>query len=124
MEIKLFEIRDRMTFIPCFGILMAPSEAKAAPPCGHGAALWSQGLAETFLLRRAGFSFDAPLVLFGRLEGGECQYDPYDWRGDTRTMRFAHRYIQANWPKLRSGDVIDIEFILGETKTSKESERG
>jgi hypothetical protein len=35
----------------------------------------------------------------------------------------AHRYIEENWNALSDGDVIDVEFILGETKEKKISER-
>jgi hypothetical protein len=113
METKLFEVRDRATFIPCFGILMTPLRS--------GAETFD---AEAFLLRRAGYGFDQPLVLFGRLEGGAggCQYDPYDWSAAARTMRWAHRYVAEHWSELTSGSVIDVEFILGETKAPKVSE--
>gem|GEM_PF-2943358 len=50
-------------------------------------------------------------------------YDPYDWSGTPRTYREAHKYIKQNWGILESGDVIDVEFILGETDTCKISER-
>lgn len=35
----------------------------------------------------------------------------------------AHRYIESYFDKLNSGDVIDVEHILGETKEPKVSER-
>ena len=110
MQIKLFEVRDRATFIPCFGILMGP-----CPQAG--------GLVSEYLLRRAGYGFEYPLVLFGRLEDGECQHDPYNWRGSARTMPEAHRHVSLHWNELSSGDVIDVEFILGEKATPKVSER-
>ena len=111
MQVKLFEVRDRATFIPCFGILMVPGEGS------HGE--------EGYLLRRAGFGFDNPLVLFGRLEGGECRYDVYDWTpGGSRTMQQAHHYVSENWDRLQSGAVIDVEFVLGETEEPKVSEWG
>lgn len=119
MQIKLFEVRDRSTAIPCFGILMAPSETPNAPE-------WlatGQGLAEEYLLRRAGFGFTYPLVLFGRLEGGEIRHDPFSWNRPPRTVAEAHRYVAAHWDGLNSGDVIDVEFILGEKDTAKVSER-
>ena len=51
-------------------------------------------------------------------------YDPYNWVRDTRTKRTAHSHIERNWADLRDGDVIDVEFILGETAIKKVSERG
>jgi hypothetical protein len=29
-------------------------------------------------------------------------------------MPSAHEYIQDNWDKLKSGDIIDVEILLGE----------
>jgi hypothetical protein len=109
MRVKLFEVRDRATFIACFGILMGGE---------------SMLVAEKFLLRRSGFGLEDPLVLFGRLEGGECQYDPYAWsaRGG-RTVAEAHRYVSEHWDELESGAVIDVEYVLGETAAPKGTER-
>lgn len=113
MQVKLFEVRDRATFIPCFGILMAPADGRAN-------ASWEE---EDYLLRRAGFGFDNPLVIFGRLEGGGCQWDPYAWSVPPRTVPEAHRYVAAHWDELESGDVVDVEFVLGERTEPKASER-
>ena len=111
MEVKLFEVRDRATFIPCFGIRMSPGYTAHGSFCPK----------ETFLLRRAGFGLEEPLVLFGRLDGGECNHDPFAWGG--RTLAVAHRYIAEEWSSLRSGDVVDVEFVLGEKSSPKLSER-
>lgn len=99
MEIKLFEVRDIATFIPCIAIELS----------GH----------DGFLARRAGYG--EPCVLFGRLEGGKFTYDPYDW-GDRTTFN-AHKFINENWDELETNAVIDVEFILGETGAKKKSER-
>ena len=108
MDTKLFEVRDRGTFIPVIATLMIPVGTEAD--------------AEAFLLKRAGFDFDSAFVLLARLEGGDALYDPFGWVN--RTMRTAHIYIQDNWDALRSGDVVDVEFILGERPAPKISERG
>lgn len=109
MHLKLFEVRDRMTFIPCFAFLTSPSSIH---PMAH---------AEDFLLRRAGFDPALPQIIFGTLECLEkTKWDPNDWRD--RTMTTAHEYIQRNWYALNSGDVIDIEFIKGERESPKLSE--
>lgn len=106
MEIKTLEIRDRGTFLPMFAALCEASNS-----------------GQHYLLRRAGYGPDSPrLVLFGYLEGrGHCYYDPYNW-GD-RTKQTAHLYIQDHWDELKDGDVIDVEFILGESTEKKISER-
>jgi hypothetical protein len=49
-------------------------------------------------------------------------YDPYDWVGD-RTKPHAHQFIMEHWQELRDGDVIDVQFILGETDSPKVSEQ-
>jgi len=122
MQVKLFEVRDAATFIPCFGILMSPTPNWSGPVYDYGPDGTSNE-AETHLLRRAGYGFEYPLVLFGRLEGGETNHDPFNWRGPSRTMPEAHRFITLHWKDLESGTIIDVEYILGETKTSKVSER-
>lgn len=106
MIVKLFEIRDKGTFIPVMAVLM-----------------WSDLKEENYLLDRSGYSANNLLVTVTMLAGGSGQSscDQFDWR--SRTMRFAHDHIQNNFTKLSSGDVIDIKYILGETNTKKLSER-
>jgi hypothetical protein len=99
-EVKEFEILDRATFIPSLGISVE---------------------GDTWLSRRSGYG--SRCILLTRLGGGSaCCYDPYEWVG-ARTMRVAHQYIEENWDQLESGEVIDVEFILGETDEKKESEK-
>lgn len=114
MITKAFEVRDKATFIPVVAILMVPNG-------------WPSLLdnSERFLLRRSGYGFDHPSVLLCRMEASgtdrNATYDPYSW--SDRTFTVAHCYIEKNWNTLNSGDVIDVEFILGETKEPKRSER-
>ena len=110
MITKLFEIRDRNTFIPVL-----------ATKIDH------EIDAQSWLLNRAGFlkpfTPDDFFILLCDIKGGggECQTSAYDWRG--RAMATAHDHIVKNWDQLKDGDVIDVEFILGETKVKKASER-
>lgn len=112
MEVKLLEICDEATFIPAMAVR-----------------LLSRDDAEFYLLRRAGYSEaqiqlpnpQEPYIILWRLEGGPANYDPYDWTN--RTMANAHKFIIENWRTLQSGQVIDVQFILGETKEPKRSER-
>lgn len=102
METKLFEIRDSMTMIPAVGVLV---NGDSGP-----------------LARRAGYG-DVDCVLLTYLVGQRpANYDPYAW-GD-RTMTVAHDYIARHWSKLASGAVVDVEHILGESRTAKRSEVG
>lgn len=114
MFIKLFEVRDRATFIPAMAVLLRNRTPE-----------------EFFLLRRAGFgSYEiggdwplhnaVPYVLLVHLGTSRAHHDSYDW--GNRTMSVAHAHIINHWDELESGDVLDVEFILGETPTKKHSE--
>lgn len=108
IETKLFEVRDCGTFIPCFGIRCATAALK--------------GL-ERYLMRRAGFSDDIPCVLFGSLYyPRNAHWDPFEHGPGGRTMQAAHLHIEKHWDELESGVLIDVEFLLGETNSPKQSE--
>lgn len=106
VESKALEIRDEGTFIPALAVDMNPSN--------NG---------QHYLLRRCGYRCDGrPNVILTHLAGrGEATNDPYQWGG--RTWPVAHNYIIEHWEELRDGDVVDVQFILGETKAPKISER-
>lgn len=108
IETKLFEIRDRMTFIPIVAV-----------SCRRTTEVTEQ---EQYLFFRAGYCVNNTCILLLRASGGDVAYcDWTDWSG--RTFPVAHEYITLKWDKLQSGDVIDVEFILGETSEKKQSER-
>ena len=108
MKVKCLEIRDRMTFIPVICIWPTPDNE-----------------AQRYLLRRDGYRGDDSehciIMIDAQCRG--CAYDAYDWPGGSRTKKVAHNYIRENWNNLNDGDVIDVEFILGETGARKVSER-
>ena len=99
MTIKLIEIRDRGTTVPAMAIQVSGADG--------------------FLMRRAGFG-DVPMVYLVQLATQIAKYDPYNW--GNRTMGRAHLHIAEHWDELKDGDVVDVEFILGETDTPKVSE--
>lgn len=109
MQTKIFEVRDEGTFIPLFAVDMHSGNPE-----------------ERYLLRREGYScaFGIPNIAIAKLSADIrdrfCN-DPYAW-GD-RTFATAHHYIIAHWYELKSGDVIDVSFILGETPKPKDSEQ-
>ncbi len=105
METKLFELRDKATFIPIIAIKMRSNESQ-----------------EKWLLRRAGYGEDFDLFLVTALNGySQARYDKFEWQN--RTWTYAHDHIEKNWNSLNSGDVIDVEYLLNETKEPKTSER-
>jgi hypothetical protein len=110
MEAKTIEIRDRMTFIPALAVSLKPGN-----------------LDDLYLLVRGGYDV-APgskvnYVVLWRLEGGGPMYwSPDDWGDQPRTMKAAHEHIWLHWNEVESGDVVDVEFILGETDEPKVSE--
>ena len=101
---KRFEIRDRMTCIVAAALNMA----------AH-----SESDQSNWLVRKAGYV--SPAIFVIHMSDGVGRADPYEW--NTRTMQAAHQYIEANWDSLKDGDLIDVEFILGESKAPKVSER-
>ena len=106
MTVKLFEVRDRGTTMAMIGIACARVEARSER--------------EILLLERAGYGDRC--ILLGSLDGGKFAYDPYDQFNGARTRGAAHLYIEENWDSLKSGDIIDVEFILGETPAPKETD--
>ena len=111
MICKLFEIRDEGTFIVAMAVQLSPSNNK-----------------DQYLLARAGYGTkeleQGEYIWVSMIDGGQGKSfsDPYDWAG-SRTMNVAHQYIKNNWAKLKSGEVVDVSFILGESESPKLSEQ-
>lgn len=89
---KYIEIRDDGTFIPAFAIAINGED--------H------------YLARRAGYG-RRNYILLVKLCGPEAQYNWSKW-GNSRTMTTAHKYLNENWDTVKNGDVVDVQFILGE----------
>jgi hypothetical protein len=123
MQTKALEFRDEGTFIPVLAVNMNPLPIKAAgslivdPMETHSA--------QRYLLLRVGYPCDGrPNILLTRLSGdGQATNDPYGWKCGTRTFRVAHAWIIEHWAEIKDGDVIDVQWILGETADKKPSER-
>ena len=120
--VKLFEIRDRATFMPVMAVRL--NVRHFAERSGN------EDYIETWLLQRAGYGAEAingvestdPYVILVKLDGVEAKYDPFEWH-NRRTLHVAHLHIIAHWDELKSGDLIDVEFLLGETPQPKKTER-
>lgn len=111
MEVKLIEVRDRGTFMPMLAIRLFPRTEE-----------------ERYLLARAGYGHSpddqGEYVLLSRLDGGQINHDPYAWgEGMSRTCGTAHHWLLGHWREIISGDVLDVEYVLGETTAPKVSER-
>ena len=90
MKTKLFELRDRGTFIPVLAVQLSPSD----------------DFSENWLMRRAGFGPDGDCVILCRLECSgtvrNATYDPYAWGANPRTFSVAHDFIMKNFDALAS----------------------
>lgn len=108
MEVKCLEIRDAGTFVPVICLRPVPDNEN-----------------QRYLLRRDGYRGDATerCIIYIKAQCRGVAYDPYDWPQNPRTHRVAHDYIERNWTILKDGDVVDVQFILGETAQPKISER-
>lgn len=106
MKTYIVEIRDRNTYIPAAVLVISASNA-----------------AQRYHLGRSGWSIDGTQCILTKLSDGNGRCDAYDW--DDRTMQTAHNYISDSLYKgypIADGQVIDVEYILGETKEPKLSE--
>lgn len=131
MEIKLIEVRDVGTMIPMMAIQLAPEEG--SPNASDAMDDVKRLDAERWLLERAGYNERMLLnpmdgdqyILLINLVGGEVNatYDPYGWNTNARTIPVVHNHLIDHWSEVASGDVVDVEVLLGVTTTPKVSER-
>ena len=123
MKTKVLELRDRMTFIPLLCVDMNP-DVELVNETADAERVVATFDAQRYLLRRCGYPCDGkPNIAITKVDATSdpCSNDPYSWKG--RTMGTAHLYIIEHWDELKDGDVVDVEFILGERPTPKVSER-
>lgn len=106
MTSKIIEIRDSATFIPALIIRLDTYDEK-----------------ERYLLARAGYGRNPEeYVLLAQINGesGRISCDVYHW--SDRTYQTVHDYVIKNFDSILPGDVIDVEYILGESTKKKQSE--
>lgn len=110
METKLFEVRDRKTFVVVMCTRLSPSNE-----------------ADRYLLAMTGFGLREEVqqryFLYAGIKEGRIAYGIGDHNMAVRTHPIAHAHIEKHWEELTSGDVIDVEFILGEAEAPKISQR-
>lgn len=103
---KFFEVRDKATTASVMCIQMDLMKV-----------LYTQGERSVRIASRAGYAFNPTCILFHPMAHDKIKYDPCEW-GD-RTYQVAHDYIIKNWETLESGDIVDVEYILGERDKPK-----
>ena len=108
METKLFEVRDRAT---CISVMATGFSREDFP----------ENSVEGWIIGRSGFR-GSHYVIVTQLDPVKSEYDAFRWPESPRTMRQAHLYIESCWHNLKSGDLIDVEFNLGESSEKKTSE--
>jgi hypothetical protein len=106
-EVKFFEVRDSMTFIPVYAVRFEQE---------------GDGSDEEYLLRAGGWGRLGTATYLTTISEARTGYNPHAF-GSARTLGRAQAYIEHRWDSLRSGEVIDIEFLENETSEPKESER-
>jgi len=112
METKIFELRDHMTMIPIMAVRLQPSTE-----------------IDRALLARAGFGIhpaaQAEYVIVIHLGKMIAHHDPYMWPPVLgRTVKVAHLWIREQFEDLEPGQVIDVEYLLGESDAWKLPENG
>lgn len=106
LDSKVLEVRDSATHIPVLAIRM----------------LAKNGIQNYYIHDHLGYPKDGSCIAVVKLNDCDGNCDPYAWTG-SRTMGVAHHYIYDHFDELSDGDVVDVEYILGEKPTKKVSER-
>ena len=107
MKAKMLEVRDSMTCMPCLAVSFHTDN----PDDAH--LMWRSGWGH--------YGNGEVLVMFPSCDK-EARIDPMTWPQTSRTRRIAHEYIVRHFNDLAPGDVVDVQFILGETTVKKEKE--
>ena len=107
MITKVFEVRDNATNIGVIATKMQPEVPQ-----------------EDYQLERNGFSLEGEaLILVTKMSDCQSNWDAFKWRDGTRTMFEAHRYIAKHFDELKTGDVVDVRYILGEADAPAPSDK-
>lgn len=106
-EVKVFEIRDRATYIKAMAIKVNNKGASAEHEMKLIGKDWAKGT-----------------VFLTELNYGRFAKNPFDWGYPDRTMFTAHEYIIKNFDELEPGQIIDVEVILGEIPVSDKAPFG
>ncbi len=107
MITKVFEVRDNATNIGVIATKMQPEVPQ-----------------EDYQLARNGFPLEGEaLIMVTKMSDCRSNWDAFKWRDGTRTMFEAQRYIAEHFHELKTGDVIDVRYILGEADAPAPSDK-
>ncbi len=109
MDTKLFEIRDYATcVVVCCTLMQSRVDDHEHTRAQR-------------ILSYKGYNATDPLVLMADITGGrKAEYDPYAW--NDRTFQTAHEYISKFWYDLVNTDIVDVEFLRGESEEIKKTD--
>jgi hypothetical protein len=105
METKLIELRDKGTCIP---LLCIKPDDTLIP-------------VEKLVGWRYGYKHSTAIIVTNYENPSRGAHnDPFEW--NDRTYYNAHKHIEENWGSLKTGDMVDVRVILGETDKPCQSE--
>lgn len=109
MNIKVVEIRDKGTRIDALAIQMLGDNE-----------------IQRHYFHASGYPEDGSSIMLMIIYTGKATNDPYEWAAlglGPRTMPVAHNWIIEHFDEIEEGQVVDVEFLLGERPAPKVSER-
>lgn len=102
MTKKYFEIRDNSAFIPVVAVDLHPTtDNETIKPI------------EQALVSASAYNPITTILLTTLSSELRTEHDPSNWHN--RTLETAHHYILSYWEGLDSGQVINVEFIEGDS---------
>ena len=104
LEIKFVEVVDIATCIPCLLLKGNPSNMDNR---------------QSWVWERGGWGDTQGIYLLPIQSPELTRYDAYSYKD--RTFKTVLLHAQENWNTINDGDVIDVEFVLGEKSAPKES---
>jgi hypothetical protein len=108
---KFLEVRDAGTTIPIIAFSIAETLNTDS----------EQMIKREKYYNHTGYNVDSGSVFVIKLVEPSIEFDSYNWN-EGRTMIKAHQYIEKHYNELNEFDVIDVQYIMGETKQKKNPE--
>lgn len=106
VDAKMLAVMDRGTHIPLIAFKVSPNTMK-----------------ECVMLERHDFGVNPhEHTFFYDISSGTCSHNPYKMEG-SYTLTPACKHIRDNWGSINSGDLVDAEYIRGETSEPRIWER-